>query len=83
VVCRGDAESAVRALTIQAVSGPGVQLNSLASADADTPGEIGLRAEMSAARRDDTRLENTVRVLSLEPAVRSVRWFIQNQAAAD
>jgi putative Mg2+ transporter-C (MgtC) family protein len=83
VVCRGDAEAAVRALTIQAVSGPGVQLKSLASTDADTPGEIGLRAEMSAARRDDTRLEDTVRVLSSEPAVRSVRWSIQNQAVTD
>jgi putative Mg2+ transporter-C (MgtC) family protein len=32
---------------------------------------------------EGTRLENTVRVLSSEPAVRSVRWSIQNQAAAD
>jgi putative Mg2+ transporter-C (MgtC) family protein len=51
VVCRGDAEPAVRALTIEAVSGPDVQVKSLASTDAETPGEIGLRAEMSAARR--------------------------------
>jgi putative Mg2+ transporter-C (MgtC) family protein len=32
---------------------------------------------------EGTRLENTVRVLSSEPAVRSVRWSIQNKAAAD
>jgi putative Mg2+ transporter-C (MgtC) family protein len=82
VVCRGDAESAVRALIIQAVSGPGVQLKSLRSTDTETPGFIALRAEMSAAHRDDTRLDNAVRVLSSEPAVRSVRWSIQDQAAA-
>jgi putative Mg2+ transporter-C (MgtC) family protein len=82
VVCRGDAESAVRALIIQAVSGPNVQLKSLRSTDTETPGFIALRAEMSAAQRDDTRLDNAVRVLSSEPAVRSVRWSIQDQAAA-
>jgi uncharacterized membrane protein YhiD involved in acid resistance len=49
VVCRADAESAVRASIIQAVSGPGVQLTSLRSTDTETPGEIALRAEMSAA----------------------------------
>jgi putative Mg2+ transporter-C (MgtC) family protein len=82
VVCRGDAESAVRALIIEAVSGGGLQVKSLRSTDTETPGEIALRAEMSAARRDDTRLENALRVLSAEPAVRSVRWSIQDQAAA-
>jgi putative Mg2+ transporter-C (MgtC) family protein len=82
VVCRGDAESAVRALIIEAGSGGGLQVKSLRSTDTETPGEIALRAEMSAARRDDTRLENALRVLSSEPAIRSVRWSIQDQAAA-
>jgi putative Mg2+ transporter-C (MgtC) family protein len=83
VVCRGGAESAVRALMIQAVSGPGVQLKSLRSTDTATPGDIALRAETSATKRDDTRLENAVRALSSEQAVRSVRWSIQNHAPAD
>jgi putative Mg2+ transporter-C (MgtC) family protein len=82
VACRADAESAVRALIIQALGGPGVRLTSLGSTDAETPGFIALRAEVSAARRDDARLEDAVRVLGLEPAVRSVRWSIQDQAAA-
>jgi putative Mg2+ transporter-C (MgtC) family protein len=83
VVCRGDAESAVRALTIQALSGPSAQLKSLVSTDTETPGVIALRAEMSAARRDDTRLENAMSLLSSEPAVRAVRWSLQNQAPAN
>jgi putative Mg2+ transporter-C (MgtC) family protein len=84
VECRGDAESAVRALIMQTLSGgPGVQLKSLRSTDTETPGEIALRAEMSAARRDDTRMENALSVLSSQAAIRSVRWSIQHQAPAD
>lgn len=48
------------------------------STDTETPEDIALRAEVSAARRDDTGLEKAGPVFGAEPAVRSVRWWIQD-----
>ena len=62
--------------------GPGVRLTRLGSTGVEAPGFIALRAEVSAARRDDARLEDAVGVPGWESAVRSVRWSIQDQAAA-
>jgi putative Mg2+ transporter-C (MgtC) family protein len=83
VVCQRDAETAIRALLIQAVSGPASQVKSLGSSDTDEPDQIRLTIEISVAARDDTRLESAVRMLSAEPTVRDVRWRIKDEAAAD
>ena len=83
VVCQRDAEPAVRATIVDAVSGPGLRLKSLVWRNADTPIEVVLSADVSAAKRDDTQLESAVRELSAEPRVRAVRWSIKNEAAAD
>ncbi len=83
VVCERDAEPAVRALIVDAVTGPGLRLKSLGRRDAETPHEVVLSADVSAARRDDAQLESAVRALSAQPTVRSVRWSTKNEAAAD
>jgi putative Mg2+ transporter-C (MgtC) family protein len=83
VVGRRDDEAAIRALLVEALTGPGFRVTSLASRSTDTPDQVRLHAEMSAAQRDDTRLENALRVLSAEPAVREARWSIKDDAAAE
>jgi putative Mg2+ transporter-C (MgtC) family protein len=83
VVCQRDAEPAVRAKIVDAVTGPGFRLKQLGSRDAGTPDEVVLRADVSAAKRDDAQLESAVRSLSAEPTVRATRWSTKNEAAAD
>ena len=51
--------------------------------NAETAHHVVLSAEVSAVKRDDTRLENAIRALSAEPTVRLVRWSTQNEAAAE
>ena len=83
VACAPDAEQTARNAIVQAVNQPGLQLHSLRVVEGAPSDQVGLRAEVSAASRDDTLLENSVRALSVQPGVRSVRWAIQNVAAAD
>jgi putative Mg2+ transporter-C (MgtC) family protein len=83
VICTSDAGAEVRALIIQTLARPGLQLKSLRSLDTNTPNEVQLRAELSATARDDTLFEKAVSVIGLEPSVSSVRWGIQHDAAAD
>ena len=83
VECEPDAAPAVRAMIIDALSGPGMRLKSLGWRNAETPHHVVLSADVSAVQRDDRRLENAVRTLSAEPAVRLVAWSTKNEAAAD
>jgi len=54
----------------------------LRSFDTTTPDEVRLGAELSAAARDDSVLENALQTLSMETGVRSARWALKNEAAA-
>jgi putative Mg2+ transporter-C (MgtC) family protein len=83
VICEDDAEVAIKSQIVRAVTRPGFQLKSLRSFDTTTPNEVQVRAELSATTRDDKLLENAVSLFSVEPKVRSVRWSIQNERAAD
>jgi putative Mg2+ transporter-C (MgtC) family protein len=83
VVCVAAAEAGVRRLIVQTLTRPRMQLKSLRSFHTTTPDEVRLRAELSAAARDDSIVENAVQTLSMETSVRSVRWALQNEAAAD
>lgn len=83
VVGQSDSEATIRALIVRAVTAPGLRLRSLQSSAGGTPDEIRLRAELSAAARDDAALENVVSALSLEPTISSVRWSIRHESAAD
>lgn len=82
VECDTAAEAAVRALIIQLVGGPNLQLKSLRSTGSASPGTTRLLAELSATSRDDGPLEDAARILSVEPDIRSVRWEIEDHAAA-
>jgi putative Mg2+ transporter-C (MgtC) family protein len=82
VECDADAESAVRALLIQAVTRGDLQLKSLRSVATAMPDWVHLSAEVSAATRDDTVMADAMTLISVESSVRSVRWAIQNEGAA-
>ena len=82
VECDADAAAAVRALIMQLIAGSDLQLKSLRSVTATTADAVRLVAALSAATRDDTTLEDAARTLSVEPNIRSVRWAIQNEGAA-
>ena len=83
VVCQRNAEPAVRSKLIEAVTAPAFMLTSLARRDADAPNEVVLNADVSAAERQDVRLESAVRTLSADPVVSVARWSTKNEAAAD
>ena len=81
VRCESAAEPRVRGLVVSALSQADFQLTSVLSMGTTTPNEIALRAELSAPARNDAVLEETVRVLSVDPAVRSVSWTAAHDAA--
>jgi putative Mg2+ transporter-C (MgtC) family protein len=83
VVCAAGEEARLRALLLDALTEPGLQLKSISSVGATTPNEIGLRAELSAPRREDDFLEDAVRALSVDPDVRSVRWATLDDAGVN
>lgn len=83
VQCASDAESRVRGLVIAAVTQAEFQLKSLRAMGTTTPNEIALRAEVSAHARDDAVMEETVRALGVDPAVRSVGWTAMNDAGVE
>ncbi|MGE5695355.1 MAG: MgtC/SapB family protein [Candidatus Sericytochromatia bacterium] len=80
VECPTEAESRIRVLLLDALTHPGLQLTSVRSAITTTPGEIGLRAEVSAPARHDELLEDAVRAVSMDSDVRSVRWTTRDEA---
>lgn len=82
-MCAAGDEARVKGLLLDALTQPGLQLKSLGLVDAITPGAVALRTELAAARRQDEVLEKTVRDLTGDPAVRSVRWTTMHEAAAD
>jgi putative Mg2+ transporter-C (MgtC) family protein len=80
VQCASDAEPRLRGLVVAALSQAHFQLKSVRSIGATTPNEIALRVELSAAARNDAVMEETVRSLSVDPAVRAVSWTAANDA---
>ena len=80
VQCTSDAEPRVRGLVVSALSQADFQLKSVRSTGTTNPNEIAVRAELSAAARNDAVMEDTVRALSMDPAVRSVSWTAVNDA---
>jgi putative Mg2+ transporter-C (MgtC) family protein len=81
-ICKAEAESGIRALILQTVTHPGMQLKSLRSFPAKSPDEVQLRADLTAKTRNDQVLEDAVSTLSLDPRVSAVHWAITHEAAA-
>ncbi|MCW2686349.1 MAG: hypothetical protein JWR37_1239 [Mycobacterium sp.] len=83
VTCRSGATNAVRTLVVETIARPGFQLKGLRSSASTDPAQTELRAEVTAAKRDDTVFETAVSQLSGEADVSSARWSIRNEQAAD
>jgi putative Mg2+ transporter-C (MgtC) family protein len=73
-------EAHIRALLLQSLTGSGFQLRALHSRDSEAPGRVTVEAELSASTRDDSRLEQAVSRLSLEPSVSAVSWNVIEDA---
>lgn len=82
LIGKAEVEGALRSLIVHTVPQPGIVLRSLQSFPTKSPDEVGLRAELSAAKRDDKALEEAVATLSVDPRVVSVRWTIGHEGAA-
>jgi len=74
--CREQQEGHVRVLLVQSLSGEGFTLRSVESRDVPGNRSVEIHAEVFTYGRDDTRLEQAVNRLSLEPDVTSVRWDV-------
>lgn len=75
-VCGEDDEAHVRALLVQSLTAPGFKLRGVRSRDDPDRNRVTVKAELTAARRDDRMLEQAVSRLSLEPGVNSVSWEV-------
>lgn len=82
VVCAAHAEDRVRNSLIDLLAEGATQLRSVQSMLAAARDEVRLRAEASTTARDDTLMENAVRVLSADSDVRLARWSTLDEAAA-
>jgi putative Mg2+ transporter-C (MgtC) family protein len=81
LIGKAEVESALRSLIVQTVPQPGIVLRSLQSFPTKSPDEIGLRAELSAVKRDDQALQQAVATFSVDPRVVSVRWTMAHEGA--
>ncbi|RJQ76064.1 MgtC/SapB family protein [Pseudonocardiaceae bacterium YIM PH 21723] len=77
VVARGKAETHIRALMVQALTGSSFQLLGVASRKSSTPDCVEISASLMTETRDDSQLEAVVARLSMEPEVNSVSWDVQ------
>jgi putative Mg2+ transporter-C (MgtC) family protein len=82
VVCSAEAVDRVRARVIDLLGEAGFQLKSIGAVPNSTPEQTDVRAEWGAEQRDDSQLENAVRVLGTEPGVCSAAWSLQSDTAA-
>jgi putative Mg2+ transporter-C (MgtC) family protein len=82
VVCRTEALDRVRARVIDVLGETGFQLKSIGAAPTNTPEQTDVQAELGTDQRDDSQLENAVRMLGGEPEVFSAAWSVQSETAA-
>lgn len=80
VECTPDAEPGIRGLVNAALTQANFQLKSVRSMGTTIPNQIALQVELQAVVRNDAAMEGTVRELSVDSAVRSVRWTAMNEA---
>ncbi|QSB17226.1 MgtC/SapB family protein [Natronosporangium hydrolyticum] len=74
ITCREDQEAHVRALLLHTLTGSSFALHALRSEDVEPNGRVHVEAELVAAGRVDSQLEQAVSRLSLEPGVTAVQW---------
>lgn len=74
VRCPEDREAYVRALVLHNFGPTRLRLNGVRSADADTPGIVEVRADLSCQGNALETLEQVVGRLSIEPGISAARW---------
>ena len=82
VVCRGTDEAHVRALLLQGLASGEMHLFELESTNIEGSDRVSVAAALRADKRSDAVLERVVGRLSLESAVTSARWRVNNGASA-
>ncbi len=82
VLCRTEAVDRVRARVLEVLGETGFQLKSLSAVPTNVPQQTDVQAQFGTDRRDDSRLENAVRMLGSEPGVYSAAWSLQSDTAA-
>lgn len=83
VSCGRRVEAEVKAMLALTMPRPQFQLRSVSALPAHDAAQVELRAEYATAARADEVAEDSVRTLSQQPGVTSVRWSITNEKAAD
>ncbi len=76
VVCRPDQDVQVRSLIVQGFAVAGMHLTELGSSEADMEGRTAIRAVVTGGSGGQAAIETVAGRLSLDPAVVSVRWGI-------
>jgi putative Mg2+ transporter-C (MgtC) family protein len=82
VVCQAAAVDAVREKLVDSLSAPQFRIRSLGAFAAVAPGEVKLRVELHCSTRDDGHMEDVVREMTDEAAVRAAAWSIPDENAA-
>ncbi|HZA11910.1 MgtC/SapB family protein [Mycobacterium sp.] len=82
VVCHTEAVDRVRAQVTDVIAETGFQLKSIGAVPINTPGQTAVQAELGTDQRDDSQLENAVRMLGGEPGVYSAAWSLQSETPA-
>ena len=79
VLCRAEAVDRLRARVIDVLGDTGFQLKSIGAVPTNTPEQTDVHAELGTDQRDDSQLENAVRMLGGEPGVYSAAWSLQRE----
>jgi putative Mg2+ transporter-C (MgtC) family protein len=76
VVCRNPEEAHVRALLLQSTGNGQLSLRQLDSVDLEESGRVEVTAQLTAASKSDSVLEQVIGRLSLEPTVSAASWSV-------
>ncbi|MCX2957554.1 MgtC family protein [Serratia symbiotica] len=79
VTCGEQDEILVRTLILQALNGVTLRLQSLRSADIESPGQLEVCAEINAMPTAQKEIKGIVCRISLEKSVSAVRWQITSE----
>jgi putative Mg2+ transporter-C (MgtC) family protein len=74
VVCRPEQEAPVRSLLVQSFAAAGMHMTELGSDEADSGARVSVHAVIAGGSGGQGAIETVVGRLSLDPAVVSVRW---------
>lgn len=83
VRCRSDAESAVRALVMEAITRSEFTIRSVSAEDLLADNEVRIVAMVVAADRNDRAVESALAAVITAPPVTAVRWTAEDLSGVD